>query len=159
MSEGRTMKRLITAVAAAVLMAGCQSDPMGTTSASLAGQWVRTSGVVGSQLTLQLDDYAAPSVTGMGVYMIEAGKSGTFRVTGTVNGLAVKLDLAFDDGTQAHFTGKRAAADLLDGGLKYGPINGDQPEQAVSFQKAANMMMDPMDPMDGGMMMNMRQSR
>lgn len=100
------------------------------------------------------DDYAA-SVTGMGVYMIEAGKSGTFRVTGTVNGATVKLDLAFDDGSQAHFNGRRVAADVLAGGLKYGPINGDQPEQEVSFQKAANMMMDPMDMMD--MMMNMRQ--
>jgi hypothetical protein len=149
------MKRLCTALAAALVLTGCGSDQMMSANpTSLTGQWVRTSGVTGSQLTLLLDDYAAPSVTGMGVYMVEAGKSGTFRVSGTVTGAAVKLDLTFDDGSQAHFTGTRAAADKLNGGLKYGPISGDQPEQAISFQKATNMMMDPMDM---GMMMNMRQ--
>jgi hypothetical protein len=150
------MKRLITAVAAAVLLAGCQSDPMGTSSATMAGQWVRTSGVIGSQLSFVLDENAS-TVSGTGVYALEAGKSGTFRVTGTVMGSAVKLDLVFDDQSQAHFSGTRARSDVMAGGLKYGPINGDQPELAVSFQKAANMMMDPMDPMNG--MMMMRQHR
>ncbi len=150
------MKRLITAVAAAMLLAGCQSDPTGMTTTSLDGQWVRTTGVVGSQLTFQLKE-SGSTASGMGIYALEAGKTGTFLVNGVVEGNTVKLDLTFDDKTVAHFTGTRTRSDMLDGGLKYGPVDGDQPMLTVSFQKAANMMMG--DPMDMGMMdgMMMRQ--
>jgi hypothetical protein len=136
------MKRLITAVAAAMLLAGCQSDPTGMTT-SLDGQWVRTAG---SQLTFQLSDNGK-TASGMGIYMIDATKSGTFLVSGIVDGNNVKLDLAFDNKTVAHFTGTRTHTDILDGTLTY---DGSQPAIA-SFQKAQNMNMgDPMN-MDNGM--------
>ncbi len=143
------MKRLITAVAAALLLAGCQTDPMGM-STSVDGQWVRSAGALNNQ-TMFLLQTSGGSATGSGYYMTTAGKPGTLRVTGTVDGSRVALDLVFDDGALGHFSGTRTGADVLSGSIKFGAIAGDQPEQSVSFQKSTNMMMD--DPM--GMMMDM----
>ncbi|HET9985347.1 MAG TPA: hypothetical protein VFQ38_17230 [Longimicrobiales bacterium] len=135
------MKAVRSGVLLLALLAGCYGDatsdsapPPETFPAHLTGSWVRVQNVIGSSLRMTLSAHGA-TVTGTGSYAIEAGRSGTLAVSGAIAGTSIHLDVAFDYGTFAHFDGTLAAADVLSGGIKYGPADGEQPTVAVTFRK------------------------
>jgi hypothetical protein len=130
------MRRRVLNAGAAVLFLACGSDSVAAVRppAFYAGTWARVENVLASQLTMTLV-VVETTVTGSGSFSIEAGRSGTLSVSGVVTSGVVKLDLAFDYGEQAHFQGTADASGRLAGTIKYGPPDGAQSSQSVSFQR------------------------
>ena len=95
------MRRLVLTAVTAVL-AGCSS---GTAPAdALSGIWVAPGQPVpGSGLEMVLTQTGA-SVDGTGTYSVEAGRGGTFVVSGSSRGINVALRFSFDNGSVAQFT-------------------------------------------------------
>ncbi|MBI3504417.1 MAG: hypothetical protein HY059_06215 [Proteobacteria bacterium] len=100
----------------------------------LAGSWAQDGGVIGSafNFTLTTKDTV---VTGTGHYAIEAGRSGSLTVTGSITSTHVALDFAYDYGAVSHFDGTPPTATQLAGAIKYGPKDSMVPSYAISFHK------------------------
>ena len=99
------MRRLAAALA---LMSAC-SNPM-SPSPTLAGTWGENFSFPGASLILSID----ASGNGNGTYAIEAGRSGTVQVIGTV-GSTVALRIHYDYGLDRTFTGALTDANHLTG--------------------------------------------
>jgi hypothetical protein len=67
----------------------------------LAGTWAEQFSIPGASLIMTLDH----SGNGQGTYAIEAGRSGTVQVTGTVVGSAATLVIQYDYGVAETLTG------------------------------------------------------
>jgi hypothetical protein len=80
-------------------------------SASLAGTWSEQFSIPGPRLVLILD----PSANGRGTYAIEAGRSGTVQVSGTIAASNVTLAITYDYGPVRTFRGSLGAANQLTG--------------------------------------------
>jgi hypothetical protein len=139
------MHRASLLLAFTVLAGGCSSSSSARFSSpdrsdsevlatSVAGTWSRTQLVIGSSLVMTLA-VRDSTITGTGTYAIEAGRSGTLTVRGMATGGVVKLDLAFDYGEQAHFSGAPDSSGALTGAIKYGPADGMQPSQIAVFKR------------------------
>lgn len=103
------MDRLFPLVVALVLASGCSSPT--SPSASLAGTWSEKFAIPGARLVLSVD----ASGTGDGVYAIEAGRSGTVHVSGSVAPSAVTLSIRYDYGITRTFSGSLTDANHLTG--------------------------------------------
>ena len=91
--------------------------------ATVDGQWAEGFTIAGSGMGMTLSSTGS-IVSGTGEYVGEAGPSGTVAVTGTINGIAVHLDLVFTQqlprvgpGPIEHFDGQFTSANLLTGSL------------------------------------------
>ena len=100
------MRRLLVLVA---LVFACGS-PMAPSSA-WAGTWAENFGFPGASLILTID----AAGNGDGTYAIEAGRSGTLQVTGTVMPTMVTLTIRYDYGVVRTFTGTLSDANHLTG--------------------------------------------
>ena len=105
-------------LAALALLAGCRDDALSPSSAAaLDGDWGPQTSFIGSHWTMHLHASGA-TLAGTGDYALEAGRSGTFTVTGTAGANAqVTLDFAYDYGAHEHFAGARTPLDVLHGEL------------------------------------------
>jgi hypothetical protein len=120
--------RRTVAVLGALFLAACG----GTTSPSplFSGNWKQDTHIAGSSLSFDLAQSGA-SITGLGSYSIEAGRSGSLRVTGTAAGSSISLHISYDYGPQADFQGTLQDPTHITGTIQYG---GDVPT-SVSFTK------------------------
>jgi hypothetical protein len=105
--------RKLLAVLSVVLLAGCNDTLVPTTKDPL-GTWAANFDVVGSSLTLTLDQ-AYGNITGAGSYAIEAGRAGTLRVRGSYSPPAITIDLFYDFGETAAYRGTFADVHHLSG--------------------------------------------
>ena len=94
------------------LLSGCGGG--GATVTDLTGQWSRAVNVPGSSMRMNLT-MKGPSVTGSGTYSIEAGRSGTFGVTGSAIGSGFSLVFSYDTGDMATYQGTETASSQLQG--------------------------------------------
>jgi hypothetical protein len=110
------MRRWIALIGCLFLLAGCGGggSNTGSTNGLLAGRWVKTSNVPGSSFSLLLAT-SGSDVNGTGVYAIEAGRSGTIQVTGKVVENQFMLNLAYDTGVTAVYTGDRTDDNHISG--------------------------------------------
>jgi hypothetical protein len=84
-------------------------------------------------LVLRLD-VRGSTVTGSGTYTAE-GRSGTLTQKGTISDGGLRLDITYDSGAVAQFTGARVSDSELAGGLHFGPAGSLTPSAAVTFDK------------------------
>lgn len=120
------LSRAAGPLAALLLLAACAHDPTAAdraadrAAADIAGDWGPQTSLVGSRWTMHLHAHDA-ALAGTGEYAFEAGRSGTFVVTGVTTGSAadahVTLDIAYDYGVHDRFTGSRTPLDILHGQL------------------------------------------
>lgn len=103
------MYRLLLLILALAVTSGC-SGPA-TPSQSLAGTWSEHFSFPGASLVLRLD----ASGNGDGTYAIEAGRSGTVQVAGSVAASVVTLSIRYDYGPVRTFTGTFTDANRLTG--------------------------------------------
>jgi hypothetical protein len=106
------MRRLVVALA---LISAC-AKPM-SPSLALAGTWGENFSIPGASLTMTV----GASGSGSGTYAIEAGRSGTVQVVGTVVQSAVTLAIHYDYGLVRTFAGTLSDADHLTGAFDDNP--------------------------------------
>jgi hypothetical protein len=118
-----------------LLLAACAS-PIGPSS-TIDGTWSADRSVPGSGLSLTLSASGASAengaVTGAGQYRIEAGRSGTLRVSGTYSGPQLSLTLSFDYGPIASYTGSLQSPTRMVGQVQY--LNPSLPATELDFTK------------------------
>lgn len=98
-----------------LLLAGCGSGT-GQTS-QLTGRWATVASVNVAGTTALSLQQTGNTVTGTGQYSIEAGRSGTLSVSGTVSNVAVNLTFTYDTQNKAAFQGVLVDATHLNGAL------------------------------------------
>ena len=112
---------------------GCGSGNSGTgaiTTKSVTGNWATPFSVPGSKTTLALTQLGT-GVVGTGTYTIEAGRSGTISVTGTLAGSNFTATLIYDYGTTVTYTGTLPDANDITGTI-HSSATGDY---ALNFVK------------------------
>jgi len=82
--------------------------------AMLAGKWSQVEQIAGNSLEMTLTT-SGSNVSGSGSWCGEAFRCGTLTVSGTVNGDAMHLDIAYDSGVIDHFDGRFSLLGTLDG--------------------------------------------
>ena len=105
---------------------GCGSGSAGTstvTTRSITGNWATPFSIPGSKTTLSLTQVGT-RVVGSGTYAIEAGRSGTFTVTGTMTDGNFAATLIYDYGTTVTYSGTLPDANDLTGTI-HSTANGD----------------------------------
>ena len=114
---------------------GTGVDPSVTTNAAaMQGNWQQPVTIPGAAFSFTVTAHDS-TVSGVGYYAIEAGRSGTITVTGVAGVRQTTLDFVFDYGTEAHFRGPAVSGPILDGALKYGPPSALNPSFAVTLVK------------------------
>ena len=109
------------------------SEPRGV-AALVQGKWAQPQSLPGISFRFQLA--ARDTVlSGSGTYSIEAGRSGTLSVLGFVVGQQLMLDITYDYGPVAHFTGSLADQNTLRGSLKYGPPDSEVPSVLAVYDR------------------------
>ena len=93
-----------------VVVGGCSSDGLGPRT--IIGNWVQDFTVPGSFMEMNLMSTGS-TVSGTGDWCAEAGPCGTLTVAGTINGIAVHLDLTFTPTFPPQFT--QSSEDHFDG--------------------------------------------
>ena len=107
----------------ALLAVGCSGAEPFTGPASIDGSWAEPYSIPGSFLGFDLTS-SGSTVSGSGNYAGEAGPFGTLAVAGTVDGIAVHLDLTFTEqlpraghtGVE-HFDGVFTSFDVIEGSI------------------------------------------
>jgi hypothetical protein len=94
-----------------VASVACSTSSPTTPSSELAGTWSEVFSFPGSSLVITIDGQGS----GSGTYAIEAGRSGTVSVTGTVTTSNVTLIIRYDSGMALTFSGKLADSTHLTG--------------------------------------------
>jgi hypothetical protein len=129
------MRRVLSVLLLALVVGGC-SDTVGP--GNIVGKWDQDFSFPGSLFEMDLT-LAGSMVSGGGNWCGEAGPCGIVTVTGTVNGNAVELDLAYTAQLPApgptstqHFSGRLASANSLKGSLNIGTPAVDQ---TVSYHR------------------------
>jgi len=107
----------------ALFAIGCSGAEPFVGPASIDGKWAENFSIAGNFVNMDLSS-ASSTVSGSGNYCGEAGPCGLLGVAGTVDGIAVHLDLTFNQQLpQAgpsrieHFDGRFTSADVLQGSL------------------------------------------
>jgi hypothetical protein len=116
--------RLVRSVLLLALFAtGCSGADPFVGPASIDGKWAESFSIAGNFLNMDLTS-AGSIVSGSGNYCGEAGPCGLLGVAGTVDGIAVHLDLTFNQQLpQAgpsrieHFDGQFTSASVLAGSI------------------------------------------
>jgi hypothetical protein len=140
----RLLRTVICGLAVVVGLQGCGSPTQPfppTTDGGLAqllnGAWAQQGTVVGSSLVLTLGSLGT-MLSGTGQYAIEAGRSGTLTLTGSVSNQRVHLDLVYDTGAVAQLDGTLADRNTLAGAMHNGPPQSLTPSFLVTFARATN---------------------
>lgn len=120
------MRRSLVCVV--ILALGCRSGT--APAASVQGTWTEDGKLPGASLRFDLTQRGT-TVTGSGRYSIEAGRSGDVQVSGSFVASTVTLDLTYDYGSNAAFTGKLVDAHQLSGTV----TNGTGPGIPESFTR------------------------
>lgn len=127
------MRQLGLLLSVALLgVAGCSgaggiTDPM-EIEANLVGGWIQ-SPVQPERASTSINLLVnGATVTGAGHWFGEASNGGIINVTGAVVGAQIQLQLAEDNGTTLHFTGRMVNDNLLSGAFV-----GNGPTVAVSY--------------------------
>lgn len=123
-----------------LLAIGCSGAEPFTGPAVIDGRWAEPFSFPGSFLGFDVTSTGSV-VSGSGSYAGEAGPFGTLSVTGTVDGIAVHLDLTFTEELPRpghtvtdHFDGVFTSFDVIEGSLAT-----DTPGQApgkISFKRS-----------------------
>jgi len=96
---------------------GCGSGGGGTvatTTRSLTGSWSTPFSVPGANTSLTMTQRVS-SISGSGTYAIEAGRSGTLQISGTVTGSVFTLTINYDYGATTTYTGTIVDANDITG--------------------------------------------
>jgi len=97
------MQRRPVALAFLAMLVGCGGSS-GPPPFSLTGDWSQVERFSGVSLVLTLTEQNG-SVGGTGTYTLELGSPGTLQVNGTDDGSTIALNLLYDTGGTAVFTG------------------------------------------------------
>ena len=110
------MRRLMALIGCIFLLAGCGggSGTTGSTNSELAGRWAAQKTVPGSSFSLLLT-VTGSQVAGNGAYAIEAGRSGVLTVAGNVTNTQFNLNLTYDTGVTAVYSGNRTDMNTITG--------------------------------------------
>ena len=112
---------LLGAILGLGLIAGCggggSSSSTNTRTVDLTGSWARPVTLMGSGLSMTLQE-TGQQVTGSGNYAIEAGRSGTYQITGTADNTSFNLTFTYDYGPTATYAGQITDASHLNGSLQ-----------------------------------------
>ena len=107
----------------ALLAMGCSGAEPFMGPASIDGGWAEPFSIAGSFLGFDLTSTGS-TVSGSGNYAGEAGPFGTLSVAGTVDGIAVHLDLTFTEQAPRvghtmieHFDGVFTSFDVIEGSI------------------------------------------
>jgi hypothetical protein len=107
----------------ALVAVGCSGAEPFTGPASINGRWAEPFSFPGSFLGFDLTSTGS-TVSGTGNYAGEAGPFGTLSVAGTVDGIAVHLDLTFTEQAPRaghtmieHFDGTFTSFDVIEGSI------------------------------------------
>ncbi len=107
----------------ALVAIGCSGAEPFVGPASIDGKWAEGFSIAGNFLNMDLSSTGS-TVSGSGNYCGEAGPCGLLGVAGTVDGIAVHLDLTFNQQVpQAglsrieHFDGQFTSANVLEGSI------------------------------------------
>jgi hypothetical protein len=91
--------------------------------ASIDGKWAENFSIAGNFLNMDLSSTSS-TVSGSGNYCGEAGPCGLLGVAGTIDGIAVHLDLTFNEQVPRaghamieHFDGQFTSASVLEGSI------------------------------------------
>ncbi|MGZ3330484.1 MAG: hypothetical protein ACXU9O_00655 [Gemmatimonadaceae bacterium] len=117
------MRSVRSVLLLALLAMGCSGAEPFTGPATINGRWAEPFSIAGSFLGFELTSTGS-TVTGSGNYAGEAGPFGTLAVAGTVDGIAVQLDLTFTEQapragntTTEHFHGQFTSANVIEGSI------------------------------------------
>jgi hypothetical protein len=80
----------------------------------LRGTWTEPFGVPGARFQFSIT-VADTTISGSGIFAIEAGASGTSTVSGAIDGQQVHLDFMDSIGRKQHFVGTLTAPDAMSG--------------------------------------------
>jgi|SRR5579864_1702783 len=137
----RLLRTVICGLAFAVGLQGCGSStqPFPPTSDEalaqlLHGTWAEQGTVAGSSVVLTLDSFGT-MLSGAGQYAIEAGRSGTLTLTGSVSNERVHVDIVYDTGALAQFDGALSDRNTLTGALHNGPPQSLTPSFMATFTR------------------------
>ena len=116
------MRSVKSVLLLALVVGGCSSDGLGPKT--IIGNWVQDFTVPGSFMEMNLMSTGS-IVSGTGDWCAEAGPCGTLTVTGTINGIAVHLDLfftptsppQFTQSSDSHFDGQLTSFTALKGSI------------------------------------------
>jgi hypothetical protein len=140
----RLFRAVIGALALVVGLHACGSptQPFPPTSDEglaqlLNGTWTEQGTVVGSSLVLTLGSLGT-MLSGTGQYAIEAGRSGTLTVSGSVSNQRVHLDIVYDTGAVAQFDGALSDRNTLAGAMHDGPPQSLTPSFMVTFARTTS---------------------
>jgi hypothetical protein len=107
----------------AVFAIGCSGAEPFVGPASIDGKWAENFSFAGNFLNMDLSS-ASSTISGSGNYCGEAGPCGLLGVAGTVDGIAVHLDLTFNEQVPRaghamieHFDGQFTSASVLEGSV------------------------------------------
>jgi len=114
--------RLVRSVFLLALFAtGCSGADPFVGPATIDGKWAESFSIAGNFLNMDLSSTGA-TVSGTGNYCGEAGPCGLLAVAGTIDGIAVHLNLTFNEQVPRaghamieHFDGQFTSASLLEG--------------------------------------------
>src|ERR1700719_2936153 len=114
--------RIARSVWLVVLFAtGCSGADRFVGPASIDGKWAESFSIAGNFLNMDLTSTGS-TVSGSGNYCGEAGPCGLLGVAGTIDGIAVHLDLTFNEQVPLagpamveHFDGQFTSASVLSG--------------------------------------------
>lgn len=105
----------------ALFATGCSGADRFVGPASIDGKWAESFSIAGNFLNMDLSS-AGSIISGSGNYCGEAGPCGLLGVAGTIDGIAVHLDLTFNEQVPRaghamieHFDGQFTSASLLEG--------------------------------------------
>ena len=105
----------------ALFATGCSGADRFVGPASIDGKWAESFSIAGNFLNMDLSS-SGSIVSGSGNYCGEAGPCGLLGVAGTIDGIAVHLDLTFNEQVPRaghamieHFDGQFTSASLLEG--------------------------------------------
>jgi hypothetical protein len=107
----------------ALFAMGCSGAERFVGPAGIDGSWAEGFSIAGNFLGFDLMSTGS-TVSGSGNYCGEAGPCGTLSVAGTIDGLAVHLDVTFTEQVPRvghtmieHFDGQFTAADVIEGSI------------------------------------------
>jgi hypothetical protein len=102
---------------------GCSGADPFVGPATIDGKWAESFSIAGNFLNMDLSSTGS-TVSGTGNYCGEAGPCGLLDVAGTINGIAVHLDLTFNEQVPraghamvGHFDGQFTSASVLSGSI------------------------------------------
>jgi len=117
------MRSVRSVLLLALVAMGCSGAERFLGPASIDGRWAEGFSIAGSFLAFDLTSTGS-TVSGSGNYCGEAGPCGTLSVAGTIDGLAVHLDLTFTEQVPRvghtmieHFDGQFTSANVIEGSI------------------------------------------